>query len=128
MDFPGIVFTLHADIPYGMIDFAQESGRGGRAGEDVDSVIVVEEGKAERRLAGGAAGGVDEGVIGEFIATKGCRRRVMSLYFDDKLVECGDEASMAKCDRCGEGLTAVERHHAQAANEQIGRASCRERV
>lgn len=118
VDFPGIVFTLHADIPYGMIDFAQESGRGGRAGEDVDSVIVVEEGKAERRLAGGAAGGVDEGVIGEFIATKGCRRRVMSLYFDDKLVECGDEASMAKCDRCGEGLTAVERHYAQAASER----------
>lgn len=118
VDFPGIVFTLHADIPYGMIDFAQESGRGGRAGEDVDSVIVVEEGKAERRLAGGAAGSVDEGVVGEFIATKGCRRRVMSLYFDDKLVECDDDASMAKCDRCGEGLTAVERHYAQAASER----------
>ena len=34
-----------------MIDFAQESGRGGRAGELVDSVIIVEEGAVERRLA-----------------------------------------------------------------------------
>ncbi|KAI7056165.1 hypothetical protein KC339_g18245 [Hortaea werneckii] len=118
VDFPGVVFTLHADIPYGMIDFAQESGRGGRAGEDVDSVIVVEEGRAERQLASGQGGSVDEGMIREFIATKGCRRRVMGLYFDNKQVECSDDASMAKCDRCGEGLTAVERHHAQAANER----------
>jgi superfamily II DNA helicase RecQ len=31
-----------------MIDFAQESGRAGRTGEDVDSVVLVEEGKVER--------------------------------------------------------------------------------
>jgi superfamily II DNA helicase RecQ len=31
-----------------MIDFAQESGRAGRQGEDVDSVIVMEEGRIER--------------------------------------------------------------------------------
>jgi superfamily II DNA helicase RecQ len=48
IDFLGIVFTLHVDIPYGMIDFAQESGRVGRVGKDVDSVVLVEEGKAER--------------------------------------------------------------------------------
>lgn len=38
VDFPGVVFTLHVDAPYGMIDFAQESRRAGRAGENVDSV------------------------------------------------------------------------------------------
>ena len=32
VDFPGIVFVLHVGMPYGMIDFAQESGRAGRAG------------------------------------------------------------------------------------------------
>jgi hypothetical protein len=48
VDFLGIVFTLHVDIPYGMIDFVQESGQAGRIGEDVDSVVLVEEGKAER--------------------------------------------------------------------------------
>ncbi len=30
VDYPGIVFVLHAGMPYGMIDYAQESGRAGR--------------------------------------------------------------------------------------------------
>jgi superfamily II DNA helicase RecQ len=51
VDFPGVVFVLHVDVPYGMIDFAQESGRAGRAGEDVDSVIVVEQGRVEQMAA-----------------------------------------------------------------------------
>jgi superfamily II DNA helicase RecQ len=31
-----------------MIDFAQETGRGGRAGEDVDSIILLEESVYQR--------------------------------------------------------------------------------
>lgn len=42
----------------------------------------------------------------------------MGLYFDNKQIECSVDASLAKGDRCGEGLTAVERHHAQAASER----------
>jgi len=118
VDFPGIVFTLHVDIPYGMIDFAQESGRAGRAGEDVDSVIVVEEGKAERQAAGGKARAVDESIMRDFITTRNCRRRVMGLYLDNKEIECGNDASLARCDRCGEGVTALERDYARAANER----------
>jgi superfamily II DNA helicase RecQ len=118
VDSPGIVFTLHVDIPYGMIDFSQESGRAGRAGEDVDSVMMVEEGKAERQSAGGKGGGVDESIMRDFITTRGCRRRVMGLYLDNKEVECGHDASLAKCDRCGEGVTALERDYARAARER----------
>jgi superfamily II DNA helicase RecQ len=33
VDYPGIVFILHVGMPWSMIDFAQESGRGGRARE-----------------------------------------------------------------------------------------------
>ncbi len=36
VDFPGIVYIVHVGVPYGMIDFAQETGRGGRSGEAVD--------------------------------------------------------------------------------------------
>jgi superfamily II DNA helicase RecQ len=118
VDFPGVVFTLHVDIPYGMIDFSQESGRAGRAGEDVDSVMMVEEGKAERQSIGGRGGGVDESMMRDFITTRGCRRRVMGLYLDNKEVECGHDASLARCDRCGEGLTALERDYTRAARER----------
>jgi superfamily II DNA helicase RecQ len=117
VDFPGIVFTLYVDIPYGMIDFAQESGRAGRTGEDVDSVVLVEEGKAERQLASGKAA-VDESIMYEFVTTVGCRRRVMGLYLDNKETGCSDEASVANCDRCGEGTTAIERVYTKRATER----------
>jgi superfamily II DNA helicase RecQ len=117
VDFPGIVFILHVDLPYSMIDFAQESGRAGRAGEDVDSIIMVEEGKVERVLSS-HKGGLDEKMICEFVTTKECRRRVMSLYLDNKEVECGSDTNMAKCDGCGEGLTALERSYVRAARER----------
>jgi len=41
VDYPAIVFVLHVGVPYGMIDFAQESGRAGREGQDVDSIILT---------------------------------------------------------------------------------------
>jgi superfamily II DNA helicase RecQ len=117
VDFLGIVFTLYVDIPYGMIDFVQESGRAGRTGEDVDSVVLIEEGKAERQLASGKAA-VDESIICEFVITAGCRRRVIGLYLDNKETGYSNEASVANCDRCGEGTIAIERVHTKKATER----------
>lgn len=102
VDFPGIVFVLHVGMPWGMIDYAQASGRGGRAGELVDAVIVVGEGSVEHQLSR-HAGVVDVWAMGQFIEGEGCRRGIMSEYLDGKRVECGDMES-AGCDRCGEGL------------------------
>jgi hypothetical protein len=36
---------MQISVPYGIIDFAQETGRGGRAREDVDSIILLENAK-----------------------------------------------------------------------------------
>ncbi|KAH7327553.1 P-loop containing nucleoside triphosphate hydrolase protein [Rhexocercosporidium sp. MPI-PUGE-AT-0058] len=47
-DYPGIIYIVHIGVPYGMIDFAQETGRGGRAGEDVDSIILLEDAEYQR--------------------------------------------------------------------------------
>ncbi|TKA75572.1 hypothetical protein B0A55_07939 [Friedmanniomyces simplex] len=119
VDFPGIVFVLHVDMPYGMIDFAQESGRAGRGGEDVDSIIVVEEGRVEP-VQGWNRGGleVDQRTMGEFITTRGCRRRVMGWYLDGVESECPVAGTMAQCDRCGAGLTELERGRVRAARER----------
>lgn len=42
----------------------------------------------------------------------------MSLYLDDSLTEYGSDVSMARCDRCGEGLTILERSYVRAARER----------
>jgi superfamily II DNA helicase RecQ len=47
VDFPGIVYIVLIAMPWSMIDYAQESGRGGRAGERVDLVVLVEQGEVE---------------------------------------------------------------------------------
>lgn len=103
VDFPGIVFILHVGMPWSMTDFAQENGRGGRAGERVDSVIIVEKGEVERILKE-KGDEIDVQAMSMFVTGSGCRRGLMSSYFDVKRVDCGDIES-AGCDRCGEGLS-----------------------
>ena len=43
VDIPGIVAVVHMEQPYGLVDFVQQTGRGGRqAGEVVESVVVMD--------------------------------------------------------------------------------------
>ena len=102
VDYKGITFVLHVGMPYGMIDFAQESGRAGRGGETVDSMILVGEEEMEKEIGEGLR--IDEKAIRGFVQTKECRRGVMSEYLDGRRIECG-EINGAMCDRCGEGQT-----------------------
>jgi superfamily II DNA helicase RecQ len=95
------VYILHVGMPWSMIDYAQESGRGGRAGEMVDAVVLVEKGEVERTMKQ-KSGDLDVQVIGVFIIGSGCRRGLMSGYLDGRRVECND-LETARCDRCGEG-------------------------
>jgi len=103
IDVAGIVYVLHVGMPWSMIDFAQESGRGGRAGETLDSVVIVEDGEVERAMKQKSN---DLGVqaMGTFLIGSSCRRAAMSSYLDGKRVECGDVDGAASCDRCGEGV------------------------
>jgi hypothetical protein len=57
-------------------------------------------------------------MIYEFVITKECRRRVMSLYLDNKEIECGSDTNIARCDGCGEGLIALERSYVWVAIER----------
>jgi hypothetical protein len=104
VDIRGIVFVLHIDIPWSMIDFAQESGRGGRAGETVDSLILVTQQAAEIRLQRRHLS-VEAEVMAKFINSATCRRYVMSEYLDGPVMarSCFDDPEWVRCDRCGEG-------------------------
>ena len=117
VDFLGIVFILHIDILYSMIDFLQESGRAGCVGEDIDLVILVEEGKVERLLASRQARGLDKSVIYDFITTGCCQRRVIGLYLNSKETEYRSNASLIRCNRCSKGIIALEREYSQVARE-----------
>jgi hypothetical protein len=53
----------------------------------------------------------------EFATTAGCRRRVIGLYLDNKETGYADDLSVANCDRCGKGTTAIERVYTKRATE-----------
>jgi superfamily II DNA helicase RecQ len=131
----GIEFILHVDEPWGMMDYAQESGRAGRStGSMADSVILVDEYKVRGRAAAAAAAGeaaeaveadaagrsveeVDAEAIKAFVQTRSCRRAVMSAYLDGDEVQCTDIADAVECDRCGEGRAEWVRKQQQDARE-----------
>jgi superfamily II DNA helicase RecQ len=101
VDFPGIVYILHVGMPWSMTDFAQASGRGGRGGEQVDVVVVLEQGEVEKRIEK-ESDDIDVQAMGHFLIGSGCRRELMSSYLDTKGVQCRDIEAVG-CDRCGEG-------------------------
>lgn len=118
VDFPGIVYIVHVGVPYGMIDFAQETGRGGRSGEAVDSIVLLTD--VESRELGrkdAAEMSIDEMAMKVFIETKECRRLVMSGYLDEEGKTCADVEGRP-CDHCGEGIadwTATQVRRAEEA-------------
>ncbi len=100
-----------------MIDFAQQSGRAGRGGEFVDSIILAPLGKAEGRLR--RAGLKDEEkAVAMFVASTTCRCRIMSTYLDGEALARSylDEGTWARCDRCGEGVHEVMRRVQEEEN------------
>jgi hypothetical protein len=114
VDYPDIVYVLHVGVPYGMIDFAQESGRAGRGGDAVDSVILAE--KEEVGRPEDASQSVDESVMRAFVYSKGCRRAIMSSYLDGCEVECRMQ-DCAACDRCGEEIAEWHRWQQREGRE-----------
>lgn len=65
MDFLGVVYIVHVGIPYRLINFAQESGHGGRNGEAVDSIILLDrQASACSELEGLQCDRCGEGLVG----------------------------------------------------------------
>lgn len=115
LDFPGVVFILHVGMPWSIVDYAQESGRGGRAGERVESMILVERSQVEWTMKQKSEE-LDVQAMGLFLLGTGCRRGLMSSYLDGKWVGCHDLQS-AGCDRCGDGVDAALACQQEASQE-----------
>jgi superfamily II DNA helicase RecQ len=98
-----------------MIDYAQESRRGGQAGKRVDSVVLVEQGEVEQTMKQ-RRDDLDVQAMGTFIIGSGCWRGLMSSYLDGKRVDCNDIDS-AGCDWCGEGARGWQDAQQQASLE-----------
>jgi superfamily II DNA helicase RecQ len=106
IDVPGITHIIHLDVPHSLIDYAQETGRAGRAGEGVEAVIVVED-KDWPSSDPKAAGQLEpkQREVASLVQTSRCRRRVLGQCLDSDVRQCRDIEGAISCDNCHrEGL------------------------
>lgn len=74
---------MHIGAPYGLVDFAQQTGRGGRRDrEQVYSAIMDSRGRGPQATYQGFVEEVNTGRMAEFMRTPGCRRAVLSAFID----------------------------------------------
>jgi superfamily II DNA helicase RecQ len=102
IDIKGIVIVVHMEIPYGLVDFIQQTGRGGRRdGEVVESVIVHDGRPAWYSRQAGDVEQLNRQAMEWFVESVDCRRLVLNSFMDG-VTEARDCEQMGTepCDRC----------------------------
>ena len=100
IDIPGIVGVVHMEQPYGLVDFVQQTGRGGRReGEIVESVVVMDQGKAWFNPSGGDVEHLNHQAMEWFVESVDCRRVILGTFMDGDSRDC-EELGCELCDRC----------------------------
>jgi superfamily II DNA helicase RecQ len=122
VNYTGVALAVHIGMPYGFIDFAQESGRAGRGGEVVTSLILVERDwqtrEAAKRTAVRREWSPDEKAMLDFVNTGDCRRLVLGRYFDRKPAQDCVTGEMERCDRCCSGVSDWARSEKETSKER----------
>ena len=71
VDFPRVVYIMYIGMLQSIINYAQESRRGGRASERVNSIIIVEQAKVEHTMQQ-KSNNLDVQAIGMFLLSNRC--------------------------------------------------------
>lgn len=87
-----------------MVNFIQQSGRGGRNGQRSDSIIIDNITRTGARTAtevieSYAVEAIDEAALTLYIQTHNCRRQVIGDYMDGEGTECASYYAAA-CNNC----------------------------
>lgn len=122
VNYTGVALAVHIGMPYGFIDFAQGSGRAGRGGEVVTSLILLEKNwqtrEAAKRTAMRREWTPDEKAMLDFVNTDDCRRLVLGGYFDRKPAQDCISGEMERCDRCRSGVSDWARSEKEMSQER----------
>jgi superfamily II DNA helicase RecQ len=117
IDIPGVVYIIHLGRPYGLTSFMQQAGRGGRAGEISDSIVILPSSSGSGSGRGQfpaprqelvntySVEAQDEAALTEYLESGSCRRAVLARHLDGyvKGADCLRTDSIL-CDRCQESL------------------------
>ena len=108
IDIPGVVYIIHLGRPYGLTSFMQQAGRGGRAGEISDSIVILPSSgngqfpaPRQERLNTYSVEAQDEAALTEYLESGSCRRAVLARHLDGDIdaTSCTATDSIL-CDQC----------------------------
>jgi len=110
IDIPGVIYIIHLGRPYGLTSFMQQAGRGGRAGEISDSIVILPSSGRGRGTFDApqhelvntySVEAQDEAALTEYLESRSCRRAVLAQHLDGQV---GDTSCLATdsipCDQC----------------------------
>jgi superfamily II DNA helicase RecQ len=82
----GIIYIIHLEAPHNIIDYAQETGRAGRAGERVAAIIIIEDREwPAEDLSKDSSLELKKHEVNSLIRTQGCRRSILGQCLDNDL-------------------------------------------
>lgn len=97
IDIDSVDVVIHAGSPRSMVDFAQESGRAGRAGQTALSIVFRTAGGGRWAEADDNCGGKE---MREWLEGSGCRRTGLGRYLDGASTQCASVPGARLCDNC----------------------------
>jgi superfamily II DNA helicase RecQ len=141
INIPGVVYIIHLGRPYGLTSFMQQAGRGGRAGEISDSIVIL----PGSTSGSGSDSGIqfpaprqelvnaysieaeDEAALTEYLESSSCRRAVLARHLDGSTTgaDCLTTDSIL-CDRCQESLEECSSHSVTSSGSGSGSGLHRE--
>ncbi|KJK87120.1 hypothetical protein H633G_09028 [Metarhizium anisopliae BRIP 53284] len=115
LNFRGIVVIVHSGIPYGLVSFIQQTGRGARGEGEVVHCVVLHDGVKPFEAKGISSVALkDQHAMWTVATAPGCVREQIAMIMDGVMGECcADVPDAVPCCRC-EPSYAFPSNHGEA--------------
>jgi len=97
VDYPRVDAVIFLEMPFGLYDFVQGAGRGGRCGQEA-LIAILHNGVSPPLESESPYGFREE--LGKVLTLKTCRRATISTFMDGEVVSCSDLPRSLHCDFC----------------------------
>ena len=99
LDVPGVTIVIHYNGAFGLLELTQQAGRAGRRGENAQSILLLDP-QSAKRLDSAPPSNSDHHALATYAFTPGCRRTVLSNYFDGVSDATCSTLQSTLCDNC----------------------------